>query len=233
MTEVLLVVSAVAMVRSILLPSASFSSMPKSSMKAPRVPEPSSRGDDRDFVVRLSAAGEQYRDHQERQQRAKRLSDRFLGNRSPFFSIGLFVDAYQYSGPVKPVTGFSLNLCKTERVRRRRNFQLYVSFSKGYGIIKETSPIGVAPENERRPRKISKQNWRSRFRPARKNLRFTETRALQADALPKRRISERHTLLPESEQNTRNTHCMAMETEVSIWQTEIQAIKIRRAAQVW
>ena len=43
MTEVLLVISAVSMVISILLPSASFCSMPRSSMNAPLVPEPSSR----------------------------------------------------------------------------------------------------------------------------------------------------------------------------------------------
>ena len=42
-TEVLLVISAASVVWSTLLPLASFTSMPNSSMKAPRVPEPSSR----------------------------------------------------------------------------------------------------------------------------------------------------------------------------------------------
>ena len=43
MTAVELVIMASSMVMSTLLPSASFCSIPKSSMKAPRVPEPSSR----------------------------------------------------------------------------------------------------------------------------------------------------------------------------------------------
>ena len=86
MTEVLLVVSAVAMVRSILLPSASFSSMPKSSMKAPRVPEPSSR----ETTVILSSVFPQPANNT-----ATIKSDSsapsvclivfFMGNRSPFF----------------------------------------------------------------------------------------------------------------------------------------------------
>ena len=42
-TAVLLVISAAVVVLSILLPFASFSSIPSSSTKAPRVPEPSSR----------------------------------------------------------------------------------------------------------------------------------------------------------------------------------------------
>ena len=50
-TEVLLVISAVSTVMSTLFPSASFCSMPISSMKAPLVPEPSSR--DRTVIAPL------------------------------------------------------------------------------------------------------------------------------------------------------------------------------------